>query len=311
MADGTLVIGTRRYSSWSLRGWLVVRLAGLDVEERVIPLAGAGAPPRRSSRPRPPGWSRTWNTRAPMSGRAWRCANTAPRSRPALWPADRVARAAARSIAAEMHAGFRALRQAMPMNLGRERRLASLGGRRGRHRPDRGGLARGAAGHAVPLWRRVRRGGRDVCPRGRPLPVLPARTRQRLAGVLPGGAGASADGGVVRGPPPKSRQSGSWRITRPCHERCVRAGPCRRRRLGPGTAGGHLPAARLHADADGAAPRQGDRQPLHHAAARLPGADRAGRSRHPGSCCRTSSAATPGCTSSRSGSRTVRRRWTG
>ena len=40
MADGTLVIGTRRYSSWSLRGWLVVRLAGLDVEERIIPLAG-------------------------------------------------------------------------------------------------------------------------------------------------------------------------------------------------------------------------------------------------------------------------------
>ncbi len=41
---------------------------------------------------------------------------------PALWPADRVARAAARSAAAEMHAGFGALRQAMPMNLGRERR---------------------------------------------------------------------------------------------------------------------------------------------------------------------------------------------
>jgi glutathione S-transferase len=39
---------------------------------------------------------------------------------PALWPADRIARAEARSIASEMHAGFRALRQAMPMNLGRE-----------------------------------------------------------------------------------------------------------------------------------------------------------------------------------------------
>jgi glutathione S-transferase len=42
MADGLLVIGTRRYSSWSLRGWLAVRLAGLEVEERVIRLAGAG-----------------------------------------------------------------------------------------------------------------------------------------------------------------------------------------------------------------------------------------------------------------------------
>jgi glutathione S-transferase len=43
------------------------------------------------------------------------CAEIAPR----LWPADRAARAHARSIAAEMHAGFRNLRMAMPMNLGR------------------------------------------------------------------------------------------------------------------------------------------------------------------------------------------------
>ena len=44
---------------------------------------------------------------------------------PSLWPADRVARAHARSIAAEMHAGFRGLRQAMWMNLGRD--FAGLG----------------------------------------------------------------------------------------------------------------------------------------------------------------------------------------
>jgi glutathione S-transferase len=43
------------------------------------------------------------------------CAEIAP----SLWPADRVARAHARSIASEMHAGFRGLRQAMPMNLGK------------------------------------------------------------------------------------------------------------------------------------------------------------------------------------------------
>ena len=40
MSDGRLFIGTRRYSSWSMRGWLPVRLAGLDVEEVVIPLTG-------------------------------------------------------------------------------------------------------------------------------------------------------------------------------------------------------------------------------------------------------------------------------
>ena len=36
---GKLYIGNKRYSSWSLRGWLMVRLAGLDVEEIVIPFA--------------------------------------------------------------------------------------------------------------------------------------------------------------------------------------------------------------------------------------------------------------------------------
>ena len=43
MPEGRLVIGTKRYSSWSMRGWLAVHLAGLDVEEVLIPLAGGGA----------------------------------------------------------------------------------------------------------------------------------------------------------------------------------------------------------------------------------------------------------------------------
>ena len=62
---------------------------------------------------------------ARRSGRAWRSPNIAPRFAPALWPAERIARAHARAIAAEMHAGFRALRIAMPMNLGRD--YAGLG----------------------------------------------------------------------------------------------------------------------------------------------------------------------------------------
>ena len=45
LAEGRLVIGNKRYSSWSLRGWLAVRLAGLDVAETVIPLAGGGNTP--------------------------------------------------------------------------------------------------------------------------------------------------------------------------------------------------------------------------------------------------------------------------
>jgi glutathione S-transferase len=117
MPQNTLVIGNRRYSSWSMRGWLAVRLAGLDVRDEVIPLGGAGTD---ALRPRTPAGlvpylehegARIWETLAICEY----CADIAP----ALWPKDRAARAWARSIAAEMHAGFRALRQSMPMNLGR------------------------------------------------------------------------------------------------------------------------------------------------------------------------------------------------
>jgi glutathione S-transferase len=118
MAKGRLVIGTKRYSSWSLRGWLAVRLAGLDVEEVVIPLAGGGGTTALKAIS-PNGMvpylehdgARLWESVAV----AEYCAEHAT----GLWPADRVARAQARSVAAEMHAGFRALRMAMPMNLGR------------------------------------------------------------------------------------------------------------------------------------------------------------------------------------------------
>jgi len=118
MAQGRLVIGTKRYSSWSLRGWLAVRLAGLDVEEVVLPLAGGSSP--EVKRLTPSGTvpylehdgARIWESLAILEY----CAEIAPR----LWPADRVVRAHARSVASEMHAGFRGLRMAMPMNILRE-----------------------------------------------------------------------------------------------------------------------------------------------------------------------------------------------
>ena len=118
MPEGRLFIGTRRYSSWSLRGWLAVRLAGLDVEEVVIPLAGGATPAVKAVSPNglvpylEHAGARIWETLAICEHCAERAAG--------LWPAETAARAHARSIAAEMHAGFRALRQSMPMNLGRE-----------------------------------------------------------------------------------------------------------------------------------------------------------------------------------------------
>lgn len=122
MSEDRLFLGTRRYSSWSLRGWLAVRLAGLDVAETVIPLKGGFTPEIGAVSP---------NGMVPSLRHAgllvWDslaigeyCAELAAESGRTLWPADRALRAQARAVAAEMHSGFRELRIAMPMNLGRE-----------------------------------------------------------------------------------------------------------------------------------------------------------------------------------------------
>lgn len=119
MSDGRLVIGNKRYSSWSLRGWLAVHLAKLDVEEVVVPLAGTGATSAVKD-VTPNGLvpylehrgARVWESLAIVEY----CAEHAP----GMWPAAPVPRALARSVAAEMHAGFRELRMAMPFNAGRE-----------------------------------------------------------------------------------------------------------------------------------------------------------------------------------------------
>ena len=124
MTEGTLYIGNRRYSSWSMRGWLAVKLAGLDVETKLIHFERPGPTPE-IARLSPNGLvpflehqgARVWESLSICDY----CAEFAP----ALWPADRSARAHARSIASEMHAGFRGLRQAMWMNLGRD--FAGLG----------------------------------------------------------------------------------------------------------------------------------------------------------------------------------------
>lgn len=112
-----LYLGTARYSSWSLRGWLLVRLAGLQAEEIFVPLAGGNSPEVKKISPSglvpylEHDGAKIWESLAI----AEYCADLTP----SLWPADRLAKARARAIAAEMHASFRGLRMAMPMNLGR------------------------------------------------------------------------------------------------------------------------------------------------------------------------------------------------
>lgn len=119
MSEFTLIIGNKNYSSWSLRGWLAVRLAGLDVEEVMIHFRRPG-PTEAIAGLSPNGLvpylehrgARVWESLAVCEY----CADITP----SLWPADRIARAHARSISAEMHAGFLGLRQSMWMNLGRD-----------------------------------------------------------------------------------------------------------------------------------------------------------------------------------------------
>jgi glutathione S-transferase len=100
-----------------MRGWLCVQLAGLDVEDVVIPMAEGTTPRIRDAMPAglvpylEHDGARIWESLAI----AEYCAEHAP----VLWPADRIARAHARAISSEMHAGFRALRATLPMNLGR------------------------------------------------------------------------------------------------------------------------------------------------------------------------------------------------
>ena len=114
----TLVIGNKAYSSWSLRPWLAMKHAGLVFDEVRIPLYGDGhAAKIRTFSPagKVPvlvdGDTAVWDSLAICEYLAERH----PDKR--LWPADAVARAHARAISAEMHAGFAALRSNMTMNV--------------------------------------------------------------------------------------------------------------------------------------------------------------------------------------------------
>jgi glutathione S-transferase len=116
MSSATLTIASKNYGSWSLRGWLLCRMAGLDIEEQIVNDASARAellllaPSFRVPCLHHEG-IRVWDTLAiaeylnellPGAG---------------LLPQDRAARSHCRSICGEMHSGFSNLRSALPMNL--------------------------------------------------------------------------------------------------------------------------------------------------------------------------------------------------
>ena len=114
----TLVIGNKNYSSWSFRPWIAMKVAGIPFEERGIPLYEPGSREeilRYSSAGKVPvlldGENAIWETIAILEYLAERF----PKAE--LWPREAYARAHARAVAAEMHAGFQALRKACPMNM--------------------------------------------------------------------------------------------------------------------------------------------------------------------------------------------------
>jgi len=118
MADPILVIGNKNYSSWSLRPWIAMKVLGLPFQERRIALYGPGAKEeilRYSPSGKVPclidGELRVWDSLAILE--------TLAESRPELWPAAPASRALARSLCAEMHSGFAALREHMSMNVRR------------------------------------------------------------------------------------------------------------------------------------------------------------------------------------------------
>ncbi len=118
MARAVLTISSKNYSSWSLRGWLLCQMAGLDVEEKVVSLDDPAnraellllAPSVLVPRLNHEGAS-VWDTLAI----AEYLAELFPGA--GMLPTDRLARAHCRSISGEIHSGFHNLRSALPMNL--------------------------------------------------------------------------------------------------------------------------------------------------------------------------------------------------
>ncbi len=118
MADFILVIGNKNYSSWSLRGWLMARIAGIEFEEIVVPLDLPETQPtiRKHS---PSGRVPVLLHRGLAVWESLAIAEYLNELKPeaGLWPAAVAARAHARAISSEMHAGFADLRNNMPVNI--------------------------------------------------------------------------------------------------------------------------------------------------------------------------------------------------
>jgi glutathione S-transferase len=115
-----LIIGNKAYSSWSLRGWLAAKQSGLGFEEITVPLYDDGWDERKREEDLAPssgkvpilwdGEAVVWDSMAIIDYLADKV------GRDRFWPKDEVARGMARSMCAEMHSGYLALRRECPLN---------------------------------------------------------------------------------------------------------------------------------------------------------------------------------------------------
>lgn len=118
MAKAVLTISSKNYSSWSLRGWLLCKLVGLDIEEKTLSIDDPGAraellllSPSVLTPALEHNGLHVWDTLAI----AEYLAELFPKA--GLLPPDLAARTHNRSISGEMHSGFGNLRSALPMNI--------------------------------------------------------------------------------------------------------------------------------------------------------------------------------------------------
>lgn len=127
----TLTIGTQRFSSWSLRPWLAMKMAKLPFEEVVVTLR---QPDTKDAIKRHSPAGKVPILKIEDSGRTetiWDslaiCETLAERHPDVkLWPSDPAARAQARSVVAEMHSGFADLRRVLPMDIGQRHPIPEL-----------------------------------------------------------------------------------------------------------------------------------------------------------------------------------------
>jgi glutathione S-transferase len=115
-----LVIGNKNYSSWSMRPWIALKATGIAFDETLIPIYVPGSKEKIlavSPAGKVPvlidGDVHVWESLAILDYLAERFPQAG------LWPADQAARAHARAVSAEMHAGFVPLRRHCPMNMWR------------------------------------------------------------------------------------------------------------------------------------------------------------------------------------------------